>query len=66
MSIPCPVPQSNHPDIPEGTDQVGTLQNLLKHLEEQDRPFLEQKCKDLIGVLTAPSVPQDADTGTYS
>lgn len=51
MSIPCPVPYSGHKDIPEGADQVETLENVVHHLSTQDRAYLEQKCKDLLGIL---------------
>lgn len=51
MPIPCPVPDSDHEPVPEGSNEVETLFNLLYHLRDEDLPFLEQRCKDLLGVL---------------
>lgn len=56
MPIPCPVPDSNHEPIPDGTTEVDTLFNVLYHLRDYDLPFLEQKCKDLLGILQTPKV----------
>ena len=57
MPIPCPVPTSNHEPIPEGGDEVETLFNLLEHLRDEDRPFLEQRCRDLLGILGVLTTP---------
>lgn len=51
MPTPCPVPGSNHEPIPDGKDEIETLFNVLYHLRDRDRPFLEQRCKDLLGLL---------------
>ena len=53
MPIPCPVPTSDHEPIPEGSDEIETLLNVLEHLRDEDRPFLEQRCRDLLGILGA-------------
>lgn len=51
MPIPCPVPGSGHKPIPDGADDVETLFNVLYHLRDKDRPYLEQRCRDLLGLL---------------
>lgn len=61
----CPVPGSNHGNIPDGQTLVGTLVNVVNHLAEKDTAYLEGRCYQLLADLgvevSAPTT--DTDVG---
>lgn len=48
MPIPCPAPGSGHEPIPDGDSAVATLVNVINHLAENDRVYLEARCHQLL------------------
>lgn len=52
----CPAAGSQH-QIEEGDGAVDLAVNLVTHLANEDREYLEARCTELITLLRAPSAP---------